>query len=467
MKLRNHFHTGNSSTHGSPIILYILLFAVSVSPLFLGSNRPLPWSMLSFASGLLLLSWSIQVSSGKFSFSPQFEYIRFPFWLFISVGAWIFFQNSPFTPLSWQNSAWQDASFALGNTVTGSISVNPYESYMGLMKLFTYGTIFFLSFQYSTNTKNAKLILKIVLFSGLAYSAFGLYIYLSGTSTVPWHGNDHHSEGLRSTFANRNHFATYSGMIALVALAQFMDITFKVSGQYSYLGEEIVRTLYSILESGWIYIILFIVSFSSLLLTFSRGGLISTTGAIAILFLLYLFSSKNRKLSIALSFITLCICYFGIMSISGETTSNRMRNSDLEDSRMIVYASTIKGISESPFFGKGYGTYAESFPKYRDRETGMFFTKAHNVYLETAFELGIPATALLLSAFGALIFTCLRGIMMREHNFMFPVIGLASTALVAIHSLFDFSIQIPANASLYALIMGMSASQSLKRKRSL
>ena len=434
--------------------------------MFLGSNRPLPWSMLSLVSGLLLLSWSLQAFTGKLSFSPLFKNLRYPFLIFIAIVVWIFIQNSPLTPLSLHDPVWGNTSFALNNSVAGSIGVNPYDSYTALMKLCTYGAVFFLAFQYSTSTQNARLILKTVLISGLAYSAFGLYIHLTGTNTAPWHGNNHTSEGLRSTYANRNHFATYAGIITLIAFAKFMDITFMVSEKSAHLGEGIVRTLYAILESGWIYIIILITAFSSLLLTFSRGGLFSATFAMAILFLLYLYNSKNRKLSIALSFIAVCICYFGIMSISGATISNRMRSSDLENSRMVVYASTIKGISESPFLGKGYGTYAESFPKYRDRETGMFFTKAHNVYLETAFELGIPATFLLLSAIGALILICLRGVQMRKHNYIFSVIGLASTTLVAIHSLFDFSIQIPANASLYALIMGMSVAQSLKRKRS-
>jgi hypothetical protein len=43
---------------------------------------------------------------------------------------------------------------------------------------------------------------------------------------------------------------------------------------------------------------------------------------------------------------------------------------------------------------------------------------------------------------------------------VFPCIGVGATTLVAVHSLFDFSLQMPGVAALYWLLMGAAVAQS-------
>jgi len=53
-----------------------------------------------------------------------------------------------------------------------------------------------------------------------------------------------------------------------------------------------------------------------------------------------------------------------------------------------------------------------------------------------------------------------RGTFTRGRDWVFPATGIAATALVVIHSLFDFSLQMPGIVVSYAAILGVACAQS-------
>ncbi len=135
------------------------------------------------------------------------------------------------------------------------------------------------------------------------------------------------------------------------------------------------------------------------------------------------------------------------------------------ESRLQAYRLAADGIEDNPLLGFGYGTFADSFRLYRDAAVEGFFDKTHNTYLENIFELGWPAALVLFACVAGLALGCAAGVLRRGRDWVFPATGLAATALVAIHALFDFSIQIPATAMLYACIMGVACAQSVPSGR--
>ena len=60
---------------------------------------------------------------------------------------------------------------------------------------------------------------------------------------------------------------------------------------------------------------------------------------------------------------------------------------------------------------------------------------------------------------------CLRGVRRRRRDWIFPAVGLAASVLVAVHSLFDFSLQMPAVAITYACLRGAACAQSTSNRR--
>ena len=52
-----------------------------------------------------------------------------------------------------------------------------------------------------------------------AYSAYGLLMHLSGAELILWYPKWAHLDSVTGTFPNRNHFATFTGLGLLCALA--------------------------------------------------------------------------------------------------------------------------------------------------------------------------------------------------------------------------------------------------------
>jgi len=88
--------------------------------------------------------------------------------------------------------------------------------------------------------------------------------------------------------------------------------------------------------------------------------------------------------------------------------------------------------------------------------------KAHNDYLELAAGWGLPATLAWWGAFVWLVAICWRGFFYRRHDRVYPALAVAASILVAIHSLFDFSLQMPAISLTYAAILGVGIAQAFR-----
>ena len=194
----------------------------------------------------------------------------------------------------------------------------------------------------------------------------------------------------------------------------------------------------------------------------SRGACLSTLLAILALVIILLTSNKIRKKSglLALIFIVALITWL-LFANSFDVLIKRLDRLDTESvGRANVYGLINKAAAEPGFLGLGYGTFENSFRLYRDETVNGFYDKAHNTYLENIFELGwIPAISLFLSILW-LALLCLRGVWVRRKNWFYPALGLAASVLVGTHAFADFSLQIPAVAYTYALMLGVGVAQA-------
>jgi O-antigen ligase len=199
----------------------------------------------------------------------------------------------------------------------------------------------------------------------------------------------------------------------------------------------------------------------------SRGGFMSTVLAI-IVFLIVLLLSRKTQHTKGLLLLTLligCLAWF-VLAQSVDRLMDRFDALSIEsEGRAMVYALLEKSIVENSWLGVGYGSFEESFRLYRDETITGHYDKAHNTYLENIFELGmLPALALFLAIIlPALV--CVRGVWVRRRDWLYPVLGVAASVLVGAHALVDFSLQIPAVALTYALIMGAAVAQSIPTRK--
>ncbi len=127
------------------------------------------------------------------------------------------------------------------------------------------------------------------------------------------------------------------------------------------------------------------------------------------------------------------------------------------DFRVAIYAATLRAAVEFLPFGSGLSTFAYVFPRFQVGELAGYIDYAHNDYLQAFLELGLAApviVALLLVAYVSRMIELLR--LPGDRSFALLQLGAGAGLLpMVLHSLFDFSLHMPANAMWYAALAGV------------
>lgn len=443
------------------------LYLILLSPIPFGANRPWAWSLyaaLLAAFGLVACS---AVLLGKTNIRISLEPVKFPFFLVCIPIAWSLVQLSGFVPSEWTHPFWPLAAEQLPETVAPRISLAPQETVTALMKLASYLLVFFVSLQFNRDSWRAELTFKSLAYAGLVYAIYGLIVYLGHFNTILWFEKWTYLESLTSTFVNRNSYATFSGL-TLLAIFPLLLEKFQSSFRYG------VKTPYGrqyfferILVGGWLPLVMVIIITSALFLSLSRGGCLSTAIAVLALFIILLTSRKIKNNAAAMFLLAaVALTSWGVLMQSGDHLLERMNKLSSENQdRLRVYEILAKANTENRWLGVGYGSFEKSFRLYRDETIAAYYDKAHNTYLENIFEFGWLQASALFGAISLTALICLKGVWLRRKYWIYPAIGFSASVLVGAHALVDFSLQIPAVAFTYALIMGAAVGQSVSTRK--
>lgn len=130
--------------------------------------------------------------------------------------------------------------------------------------------------------------------------------------------------------------------------------------------------------------------------------------------------------------------------------------------RAAIWGRSLAALADAPLFGHGLGSFGTIFSAYQDEQHVFAYPvdKAHNTYLEVLVELGLPFGLLLIALPFWLNWRILRGRSLGQGG-RFADIALASSAVLAAHSLVDFSAQIPAIVLVWMALLGAGFAQSL------
>lgn len=438
-----------------------LLATVAFAPLPLGGNRPWAWSLLSLLVGLDLVLWAAAALADRGAMGAPWPRLRGPVLGFALIVAWIVVQALPIAPAAWRHPLWGEAAAALGVAIPGAISLDPRATLDALMRLLAYAGVFWLAVQLGRDSRRARAAVWTVALAGLAYALYGLVIELGHFDRILWYRRWAYPGSLTSTFVNRNSFATYAGLaliatvgLMLEALRRAPPLSTRAGLRWALqgLGGRLGFLLGAALAIG-----------VALLLTGSRGGMVAAFIGLVALALAFALRRGARPRA-ALATIGAVVAFaVGLLAFSSGGALERLGQTVLAESeRPAVYALVLKGIAARPLLGVGYGAFEAAFPLIRDETIrgDLVYDKAHNSYLEFAFEAGLPAFVAMMAVLGALAWQVARGARNRRRDRVFPCIGIGASALVASHALVDFSIQIPAVAMTFALILGVAYAQS-------
>lgn len=462
------------------ILLYLFLALVVLAPLPLGGNNPTAWTIDAFCIGVLAILLSLQNLLQKENPPVPIRMIAVPATLFIAVCFWAFIQSLSITPAFLHHPLWLAASDALARPLNSAISVNPYETRTALMRLITYGVVFWLALQFGRDKARAAIILNCLVFAIAAYALYGLVLWSIGSQTILWYDKHGWTSATRlsSTFINSNNFATFTGVGAITFAGLLMRSM--RSALHSHEDEpfnyRLERVLNSFAGLTNVYLLGLLLTVAALFLTNSRAGFIFTLVGIGVLLLLNWLRSRRRRkksgrgaskgLGLVGSLLVVAISIAGFVFLfetGGEGLSQRFASGELSsEGRKAVYPRLVEVITDFPIIGTGYGTFTDIFPMYRDESISAWgrWNKAHSTYLENMMELGLPAALALFLAIGWCIARCFIGAFNRRRDSHFAIIGFSASVLVALHSFVDFSLQIPGMAIYYAALLGLCCAQS-------
>jgi putative inorganic carbon (hco3(-)) transporter len=136
-----------------------------------------------------------------------------------------------------------------------------------------------------------------------------------------------------------------------------------------------------------------------------------------------------------------------------------------KQSRWPIWHDTIHLISAFPLFGCGLGNYGTAFLRFQTADLQNAYDYAHNDYLQLASELGFVGFVILATAAFFVFRTAMRSLATepdrRKQYLALACIGGLSA--IALHSLADFNLYIPANAFVLAWIAGMATAGNRTR----
>lgn len=430
----------NSSLQG--FLGLSLLTLVLISSLAFGANRPIWWSLLAIGVFLIFI---FQVWVGvRQPATKQVRSLLAPAVLFLGVVSWGWIQTMTGLPPDIAHPYW-----ALVPDAASTISADPGQGRQAVMRLLCYGMIFATAFYTCVDRTGAVKVLMIIAIFSTGLAAFGIFAALSGSNPVL--GNLADPGIVKATFVNRNSYATYASFGVLANLAAATHL----SDQKSSSLRDRIEGFFG---GAWVFAVGLIICMAAVALTGSRAGAMAAVVGL-IVFLIVRYSNGRWRGSLVLFFVAALLGFVLLTSSTGLMRSYLLTST--EDARFLIFPAVVDAISDRPLLGHGLGSFQDVFRAYiPEKAASADFLKAHNTYLELVFSLGIPATLAWFTALGWIVVHILRGSLLRKTDRMFSCFALGCIATAAFHSIFDFSLEIPAVAALFSVILGLGYAQS-------
>jgi O-antigen ligase len=442
---------------------------VGLAPLFLGGNRPVLWAVNGISAGLALVLTGIALNTrhGQ-QINLDFNSISLAVLAGLFLILWILFQLLPWGAGGPGHPAWGVAADLLNEPVPSRISVDPTQTALVLLRLLTVMAVFVSVFALSRQRENATLLLGILIAFFCFYAFYGL-VRLSFSVDRIWWFEEADTGYLTSSFIGRSNAATYFGLGVVAAtalLARSLDRTISAaktlvgSAKREIIVRELVRGLGG-LVAIWLLLL------TALFLTGSRGGIVASLIALLVVLVVRAVRSSNGSGRVVVSrfavLIALVIGVVLILEMSGAKFVGRMLVLGFEDiNREIAAQATFAAAYDHLWTGAGAGSFQSIFPLYRPESLGAsgFWNNAHQDYFEILLGLGLPGFLALVVMLASLTYRVLRGVFARRRDSHFASLALASTVLVGLHALGDFSLQIQGVALTYIALLALGVAQS-------
>ncbi|MCP4396079.1 MAG: hypothetical protein GY801_02040 [bacterium] len=463
-------------------IIILLIY----TPLAFGGVLQGSVALMEILVGLLLLVWLAKLFSRRrhFSYKPGIDaehyHLRLispsfllPLCFLIAL---VVFQLIPLpgfllrivSPSSYQLYA--EASGNLHIDLPGflPLSVCVHATETELFKLLTYVCVFLLCVNNIRSPQQVKHIVYVIIAVGLFESLYGLLEYFSGRHQIFFYKKTS-SLTVSGTFVNKNHFAGYLEMVIPLTFS----LLFIRLEERSQTGSKKILRIFDdkymkVALVGFLLAIMMI----ALLLSGSRGGVVSFAGGMLCLMTLAYNRHVLRKRVLIILLLVLIALGLAV-SLGHELITTRLQtltNLEAEISfqlRREIWKDTLSMFHDFPIFGAGLGTFSRIYPQYQSFPSDLRVEYTENDYLQLLAETGVLGGILVGCIIALFFYTTLKAWKHRQARWsiVFTAGGISALAGMLLHSFIDFNLHMPSNAFLFTVIAALSSVASHSQRR--
>jgi O-antigen ligase len=309
---------------------------------------------------------------------------------------------------------------------------SPYQTRVELQLVVAYTLALFLISQAYQRTSHWRNFLWFLMSLGFFVSIFGILQHLTFNGKLYWARTMRFGGYPFGPYVNRNHFAGFAELIIPIALVPLV------------LGRVRRERLALVGLFAAVPII-------ALLLSASRGGIVSFAVEIAVLIALLLLRRIRGQNLLVVGALVLAVVmaasWIGVRQVVERFSGTR--TADITSSkRASMRRDTWRIFLDHPVLGTGLGTLPMVFPPYDSLFDDKIVNHSHNDYLEILADSGILG-GICCAWFLMVLFTeGLKGLAAQGNSLggTLNLCGLMGCSGFLIHSLVDFNLHIPANA---------------------
>ncbi len=451
-----------ASGHTDRTLFYALLGILIWAPLPLGSNRLWAVSLLEALVLLLAGAWLIRFSLGQVQLSRVFTK-AWPLLLLMGLNClWQLMQILPlqtefigyFSPGA--ASTYSQVASADASWIT--LSLDPVITRLSLIESLALWLMLALCLLLTTSRRRLRMLALTIVLSGVFQATYGGLMTLSGTEYGFFTAKSSYTGYATGTFINRNHLAGYLIMCLAVGIGLLLG-SLHDSQAHSWRehSRRLLQTLLGPKARLRIYLAVMVIA---LVLTRSRMGNTAFFASLSIAGVIALLLSRHATRATLILLGSLIIIdlfivgtFFGV-----DKVVDRLQNtSTTTETRDEVVRDSLTLWGEYWTTGTGSGSYYGVFPQYRQGDVTSFYDHAHNDYLQFGSEQGVIGIGLLGAS---VLLSFVTGLYSHYRRRDLLMRGLSFSSLMAIialllHSTVDFNLQIPANAQLFVILLGL------------
>lgn len=452
-------------TQGARIVVpariasWLLLAVAALAPLPFGSNEPTAIAFWCVVLGACLVLAPVQgLRPGQLALAVVAGIIV------VAYGLVLHEQLAEHPWLAAAHPVWHDAQQALGMPLAPSVSIARNQPWFELGRPLACVLAIACGFLIGADEGRARQLVKVIGWSGAAYAAYGIVAHLIDPSHILGLEKKAYLASVTGTFINRNTAAAYFGSCAVVwSLLLWERVRLEIPRGPLDWRALADRLFLSAPKSVVVRFAMLGLCLAAMFMTGSRAGVVLSLVALILAFSAFFRRDLPRRSGLAIALAGSSAVALLLLSVMGGRVNARFNlEGPVDEGRLETYRSTLHMIANHPWFGTGQGTFAYAFPAYRSPNVSMWgvWDMAHNSLLEIAADMGLPIAVLVVAAWLIIFAVLIRAVYVRRRGLVVPVAALSVALLGVLHSMIDFSLQIPGYAIVALALVGTGLAQS-------